>query len=320
MKVLFGNRDHTALSGGDSNKIEHYQRHLFDIGVTADYTSEVRYPDYNDYDIIHGFHLGHKFSHKFYLEAARLEKPFVLSPIHFPEQENPLVYRHDMVDYASAIACLSDGELKSVQDIYVNDDGKKMVSDKTYIIPNGINPIYGTDGPKLKHPNCPEEDYVLCVGRIDGRKNQAKLAQACYELDIPLMLVGSAANAESVAQVQAIADIWEGLWWEPSAPAEKLVEAYRGAKVLACPSTLEMWPNVVAEGGLAGCNLVVGNGSMSFTDMKEVYACDNTVDSIKEAVIDAYSATRRNEQRPFSTFTWERAAGELKEMYEGILQ
>lgn len=320
MRVLYGNRDHTIISGGDSNKIEHYQLHLQKLGVKADYTSSVMYPRFEDYDIIHGFHLGHKFSYKFYLEAMRLDKPYIISPIHFPEQENHPVYRYDMLEYSSAIACLSEGEQESVEVLFEEDHYKQMVSDKTYIIPNGVNPIFGTDGPKLVHPNCPVEDYVLCVGRLDARKNQAKLAQACMELDIPLMLVGQAANGEAVASVQAIANVWDGLWWEPAAPAHKLVEAYRGAKVLACPSTLEMWPNVVAEGGLAGCNLVVGNGSMTWTDYDETWTCDNTIGSIKEAIKGAYEAPRRNTQEPFTEFTWDRAAEELKTMYEEILQ
>jgi len=320
MRILFGNRDHTAISGGDSNKIEHYQLHLLKLGIKADYTSSIMYPNFEDYDIIHGFHLGHKFSHKFLLEAMRLGKPFVLSPIHFPHQENPIVYRQDMLAYASAIAFLSEGEVKSVTEMWSDGSADKYIRNKTYIIPNGINPIFGTDGPKLGHPNRPDEDYVLCVGRLDGRKNQGKLAQACFELDIPLMLVGKASDPETVQQVQAIADIWEGIWWEPSQPAHKLVEAYRGAKVLACPSTLEMWPNVVAEGGLAGCNLVVGNGSMTWTDYDETWTCDNTVDSIKDALSGAYGASRRNTQTPFDQFTWDRAAEELETMYKEILQ
>jgi len=319
MRVLLTNRDHTSWSGGDSNKIEHYQQKLLDIGITADYTSSVMYPDYNDYDIIHTFHLGHKFSYKFYLEAARLDKPFIISPIYFPHQENLPVYRNDMVDYASALACLSHGEMEAVQDLY-KGAGRSMVKSKTYIIPNGIDPVFGDDGVKYVHPNCPDEDYVLCVGRLDARKNQHKLAQACKELDIPLLLVGQAAQPEVVEQTQTVADSWEGLWWERHAPHNRLAEVYRGAKVLACPSTLEMWPNVVAEGGLAGCNLVVGSGSMSFTDLDFVHVCDDTVDSIKEAVSKAYNEPRRNVKEPFDEYTWDRAASELKEMYESVLE
>jgi len=323
MKILFTNRDHSTVSGGDSNKIQHYQLHLQKLGIQADYTPSVMYPKFEDYDIIHTFHLGHEFSYKFFLEANRIGKPLVISPILFPDQSNPQVYRDDMLKYASGIAFLSEGEqqetIKPHTDMMVISD----IEEKAYIIPNGINPVFGTDGPKLRHPNCPGEEYVLCVGRIDQRKNQHKLAQACMELDIPLMLVGQPYDNVVVDQVQTLADIWNGLWWEPSQPAHKLVEAYRGAKVLACPSTLEMWPNVVAEGGLAGCNLVVGRGSMTFADWEGdvdgIYGCDNTIDSIKDAVNYAYSAKRRNIQEPFSQYTWDRAAEELKTMYKEVL-
>ena len=110
------------------------------------------------------------------------------------------------------------------------------------------------------------------------------------------------------------------IWHEPPAPPDKLVEAYRGAKVLACPSTLEMWPNVIAEGGLAGCNLVVGKGSMSFKELDCVTTCEPNIDSIRTAIRSAYDKPRRDSSAPFTEFTWKRAATELKQLYEEVLQ
>ena len=315
LKILMCNRNPNFLKGCDTNKIFRYWEEFEKLGVTCGYAYNVIGPvDLTDWDIFHIFHLGHDFGYKFHLEAVRLGKPTVLSPIYFPDQKNPDVYRREMLEYASAICYLSEGEKKSVRRLF-----DKEIKLPEHIVPNGIDPIFGTDGPKYRHPNCPNEEYVLCVGRLDKRKNQHKLAQACKELDIPLVLVGNPNDSIVTKMCQGIANSWNGLWWEQAVDHETLVEAYRGAKVLACPSTLEMAPNVVSEGGLAGCNLVVSNGSMTFADLDGVFACDPTVGSIKRAVESAYNAEKTRDLQPyFRQFTWERVADQLKGIYESI--
>jgi glycosyltransferase involved in cell wall biosynthesis len=318
MNVLFTNRNHAMWSGGDSNKINHYMRDLPQRGIKAGYTFSVE-DDWSDWDIIHTFHLGHEFSYKFYLEAVRTNKPLVISPIYFPMQNNHLAYRASMVEYASAIAFLSEGEKKAVKELYTEQPAWDMIEEKAWIIPNGINPIFGTEGKKYTHPNCPDEPYILCVGRLDERKNQHHLAQACVEEDIPLLLVGEAHRNPVTDSVNALMQTTPLIWHEPAAPPERLVEAYRGAHTLACPSTLEMWPNVVAEGGMAGCNLVVGESSMTFTDFEGVDVCTPDVDSIRRAIRSSYDTPRRNHSHPFTQYTWERAANELTQLYEEVL-
>lgn len=311
MNVAFCNRDASTVQGGDTNKITQYISHMGPKGVGCGYATKVT-GDFSGYDIMHVFHLGHDFSYKFHLEAKRLGKPVVLSPIYFPSQSNPLGYRKEMVKYASAILYLSEGEKDAVE----SDTGIDT-SDKAYIVPNGINPVFGEPGPHLVHPNCKEEDYVLCVGRLQPRKNQARLAQACRELDIPLMLIGDPYDKNEVDPVQGIASEWEGLWHFPAMDHEGLASAYRGAKVLACPSTHEIWPNVVAEGGLAGCNLVVSNKSMSFTDVDGVFTCGTNKDSIRDAVEEAYTTQKNGKLKQyFSQFTWDKTVDDIIDVYK----
>ena len=314
IRVLFANRDPSLMDGGDTNKINNYWEQLNKLGIECGYLHNILDSDeYGNWDIIHGFHLGHEFSYKFYLESVRKHKPYVMSPIYFPNQGNPVKYRQEMVEGARAVLYLSEGERESVGRLFDEPTGV------SHIVPNGIDPVFGTEGRKYVHPNRPDEDYVLCVGRIDGRKNQVALTRACMELDVPLLLVGEPADGYEVRACQSMADSWDGLWWEGPADRERLAEAYRGAKVLACPSIVEMWPNVVAEGGLAGCNLVVSNGSMTFTDFDGVYTCGTTIDSIKEAIEPAYKNDKKSLKSQFEDFTWESTAKQLKGIYEGVL-
>jgi glycosyltransferase involved in cell wall biosynthesis len=315
MRVLFCNRNPAIIEGGDTGKIRKYWEELEKVGVTCGYTFSINGAvDYSEWDIFHIFHLGHDFSYKFHLEAQRLGKPTVISPIYFPRQKNPDVYRREMLEYSSAVCYLSEGEKNEVHKLF--DNGIEL---NEYIIPNGIDPIFGYDGMRYIHPNCPDEDYVLCVGRLDERKNQHRLAEACRQLDIPLVLIGEPNSKNVTRTCQGIADKWEGLWWEHAVDHELLAEAYRGAKVLACPSTLEIWPNVVAEGGLSGCNLVVSTGSMTFSDLEGVWSCEPTVESIGQAVAKAYNAEKTGDLIPyFRQFTWEKAIDQLRDAYESF--
>jgi glycosyltransferase involved in cell wall biosynthesis len=320
VKILFCNRDMMLWDGGDKNKIKHYIEHLSQMGYGISVTHSIDSPDFSQFDVIHAFHLGHDFSYKFYLEAKRLGKRFIISPIYFPAQSLQLQYRREMVEYASNIAFLSKGEQEAVLSLYPDgDENRDKIVSKSYIIPNGIDPIYSTEGKAFVHPNCENGKYVLCVGRLDSRKNQLRLAKACQELDIPLLLVGGISESNIVEQLQVLANKWDGLWWEPEQPPEKLVEAYRGAHILACPSTLEMWPNVVAEGGIAGCNLVVSKGSFSFSDLDGVFPCTPFVRSIKGAVQKAYDSPKRGYLKDhFAQFTWEKTAYILDQMYREV--
>jgi glycosyltransferase involved in cell wall biosynthesis len=324
MKVLFANRD-PRLQGGDTYKIAQYASGLADRGVETYYTHEL--VDFSKFDIIHIFHLGHEFSYKFFLEGLRTGKKMVLSPIYFPGQHNPTTYRREMMEGVDGIAALSGGEINAIIQLYSEHEhnarleAESAVMDKCHIIPNGINPVFfEDDGPAVLHPNAPDEPYVLCVGRLDSRKNQIRLAQACRELDVPLFLVGDILDDKTAATVQSIANEWTGLWWNPGVDHEKLAEVYRGAHTLACPSTLEIWPNVVAEGGAMGCNLVVSEYSMSFTDLEGVYPCLPTIESIQSAVKESLSNEATGDLKDyFKRFTWENSVEGIYQMYQEVL-
>src|SRR5512138_985162 len=99
MRVVYTNRNHAHLSGGDSYKIGKYREGLPKLGIETAYTYTPHYTDLSVFDIIHNFHLGHDFSYKFTLEAKRLGKPLVMSPIFFPDMGLSIPYRIDTIKY-----------------------------------------------------------------------------------------------------------------------------------------------------------------------------------------------------------------------------
>jgi len=60
------------------------------------------------------------------------------------------------------------------------------------VVPNGVNPPGppGSDGRTMRSPAVLPRDAVLCVGRIEPRKNQVRLLEALRATEIPVILVG----------------------------------------------------------------------------------------------------------------------------------
>lgn len=318
MKVLLCNRPVVSeLQGGDSYKIDLYREAIREQGWTDGYTWQVNGMDLESWDIFHIFHLGHDFVYKFYLEAKRLGKKIILSPIFFPAHSLHHDYMREVVNGSDMILHLSDGEKAWVGSILEESEVEAFEA-KSRIVPNGIAECFTEEGQVLRHPNAPNEDYVLCVGRLDVRKNQVKLAQACKKLDIPLLLIGVPDDRLTVETVQGIANSWDGLFWLPPAPREELATAYRGCKVLACPSLDEIWPNVVAEAGMCGSNLLISDRVQSFHDVPGIEVCGTDIDSIGEAVKRAYEKPKVSSADFFKEFTWESALDKLVEAYNEV--
>lgn len=169
-------------------------------------------------------------------------------------------------------------------------------------------------------------DFVLCVGRFDERKNQLALIRAMQDTNVPLVFVGSftpshlafykkcrrhAAGSRRIKFIK---------WLDHS----DLRHAYSAAKVHALPSWLETPGLSSLEAALSGCNVVVtdrGSTKEYFRDL--VWYCEPAdVASIRERILSAYEAPRRDalRQHVLMHFTWERTAESTIDAYKSALE
>lgn len=158
-------------------------------------------------------------------------------------------------------------------------------------------------------------DFVICVGRIECRKNQAMLLHALRESNLPVVLVGRSGDPEYERICRTIAP--PGTIFISHLDHPRLSSAYAAAKVYALPSWAEGAALTSIEAAAAGCQLVVSNRASEFEYFADCARYCDPADwrSIAAAVVDAYKHYERDKQkrdnlktRLKASCTWEAAA------------
>ncbi|MDA8217256.1 MAG: glycosyltransferase, partial [Dehalococcoidales bacterium] len=160
-------------------------------------------------------------------------------------------------------------------------------------------------------------DYVLCVGRIERRKNQLMLVHALRDANVPIVLIGSTGEVDYAELVRRQAG--DNVTFIDRLPhdGDLLASAYAGARVFVLPSWSEGAPLVALEAAAAGTALVLSDRSAEreyFGDLA-TYCDPASVESIHQTVLAAYAgASAEGEKRQArqelirSKYTWENAA------------
>jgi hypothetical protein len=160
-------------------------------------------------------------------------------------------------------------------------------------------------------------DFVLCVGRVEKKKNQLSLIAAVLPTGIPLVIVGQPNPEPYLELCRRYAG--NNVHFIPSLSEEELASAYAAAKVHALTSWVELPGLTSIEAAAAGCNIVTtdrGSPPEYFADM--AWYCDPArVDSIREAVVAAYGTPRTGKlrERIREHYTWKQAAERTREGY-----
>ena len=168
-------------------------------------------------------------------------------------------------------------------------------------------------------------DYVLCVGRLETRKNQLMLLQALRNDRVPLVFV---TGGFTWPDQQAYAGLCRSFWRRAPTlflerlDAAELVSAFRGARALVMPSWEELPGLVALEAAALGCPVVASStGTLhSYLGDSAIYCDPGNPESIRQAVFMALSDPPQPAlvERARS-HTWERAARELAELYAQVL-
>jgi glycosyltransferase involved in cell wall biosynthesis len=102
--------------------------------------------------------------------------------------------------------------------------------------------------------------YLLCVGRLEYRKNQALAALAARDLDVPLVLIGAAGDGGYVGHVRRLGGRSMRIM-DRIEDRALLASAYAGASAFVFPSWTEGAPLAAMEAGAMGTPLVLGEMS-----------------------------------------------------------
>lgn len=172
----------------------------------------------------------------------------------------------------------------------------------------------------------------LCIGRIEGLKNQAALAEAWEMLAKrkedpgPLLFLGEIApnhhryRNRFVAAVKAARAAGADVHWLPGPfDAMELAQKYRFAEGVIVPSLFETYGLTALEGLATGCKVVLTLRAESIGDLKQrVTWAHPSPEGLAAAVVKAHLHSSSSlEGRAWACeHTWQRAAQRLDDHYK----
>jgi glycosyltransferase involved in cell wall biosynthesis len=337
--------------GGDTTQILQTAAALRRLGVTVELTNHLG-RELDDYDVVHLFHLDRLWEHVAacrQLRAARM--PTVLSTVYWPTDEFDARGRAGVQGALArglgsgsyqALRLLQRFALQGLRSrtfrnwdrrlLSFNRAARHLLEAATVILPNSsaelrqIEERFNVWRPAVIVPNAAdvtmfapaseapplERSGVLCVGRIEPRKNQLALLLALRDTAIPLTLVGQAGRFNQRYARRCHRAAGPHARFLEHRAAAGLRELYRAARVHACVSWYETPGLASLEAALSGCNLVVTPGGCTreyFGDQAH-YARPDDPQSIREAVTAALAAEPSPElgRRIARKFNWDTAA------------
>ncbi|MGZ5282498.1 MAG: glycosyltransferase family 4 protein [Bacteroidia bacterium] len=361
MKVLFLTRATLyTVFGGDTVQIISTAKYLRRLGIEVDIKLANENIDYSPYDLLHVFNAIRPADVLAHLKKSK--KPYVLSTIFVDFSEYQQVhakgllkilcklFSNNQLEYIKAIGrwAINGEKINSLEYIFSGHKKavQKLANNASYLLPNSENEylrfakayhiskpykiVYnGVDEEVFSGQNYKENEArnsmnVICVARIEGKKNQLNLIKALNNTAFNLKLVGKPAPNHTKYYEECKAIAAQNISFESFVPMEELMEYYQNAKVHILPSWNETCGLSSLEAAYAGCNLVITNkGDTVEYFGKDAWYCDpSDLDSIYKAVAEAANSpvNMAVKEKIKTTYNWQQAAKDTLEVYRLVVE
>lgn len=166
-------------------------------------------------------------------------------------------------------------------------------------------------------------DYLLCVGRLESRKNQLMLLKALENSPITIVFVEGEITYQPyyASAVKSFKRKGE-TYFIKGLSSHELASLYAGAKVHALISWYELPGLVHLEAAALGANVVATDSGTirDYLGQECYYALPYDVESIRSAVMAAWNTVPTLELRDRArSATWEKMAEQVEEIYKEIV-
>lgn len=315
--------------------------------------------DLTDYDLVHIFNLLRpQESLRYVLNAKKQGKPVALSTIYWKSEEferNGQIGARKLLSRAVSYNTLErlrliyrylfDGErhlgTKMVIKKGFENTQKIILENADVLLPNGIgeielleknfnqrykNFVVVPNAIELKNNNInnfSKREGIICVGRIEPRKNQLNLVKALSGIDIPVYIIGKVNKTQQKYFELIKKNSGDNIHFIDEVTQDELIKYYSKAKVHVLPSWYDTPGLVSLEAGYFGCNLVVGKDGTTREYFEETvhYVNPSDISEIKEIVLKSYSEDNNmNLSRIISNkYTWGKTADKTIEGYRRLI-
>lgn len=327
MKVLFNTYPmafHTP--GGGEIQLLAYRDHLPQAGVDVT-LFDLWNPRFGEHDVVHFFSCVGGSGH-FCNFVKGLRKPLVITSSLWITEETKHLYPIDEIRAQLALAdrviTNSDMESDTLSRVLGLD---RQRFEAVY---NGVDAVFRErpDPALFRQTFGVTGPFVLNVGNIEPRKNQARLLQAMDALpDHELILIGHVRDPGYFEQMMAKAPPGRVRYLGPmDHHAGLLRSAYQACDLFCLPSTLETPGLAALESAVQGCRLVIteeGSTREYFGDAAR-YVSPLDVDALRAGLADAASAPthrfRPDPDRVWQRYAWASVVQRLRQVYEQAIQ
>jgi len=362
MKILMISRSTLFSSpGGDTIQIENTAKFLKKLkNIDIDIKLSDENINYSQYTLIHFFNIIRPNDILYHIEKTNL--PFVISTIFvdYSEYEKSArkgflkylnyFFSSDTLEYLKMIARILKGQekLRSYSYLYLGHKKsiQKIINQTKFLLPNSKNEYDRL----IKHfdsknyykviPNAIDlnifnlhnkkidklyQDSIICVGRIEGRKNQLNLIKAVNRTQFKLFIIGNKSPNQFSYYNECIneASSNSNIKFIEHTTQEDLSLIMRSAKVHALISWFETTGLVSLEAAYLGCNLIItdkGDQREYFEDMA-TYCNPDSIDTIVEALNIAHNKpfNEKLKLKIKNKYTWDKTAEETYKAYQEVL-
>jgi glycosyltransferase involved in cell wall biosynthesis len=358
MRALFVvRRNLTIHTGGDTTQILSTADALRALGVGVDLVHDV--PKRLDrWDVVHLFHLDRLWENIPHLAAVRRRRPVVLSPIWWPKDDYNAHARRGVQGVLARAVGTGAYDVARVAQRSVfafaehparttvprpaawrfGQAARRLLRESAVVLPNSLAEVtelqrhfgagfewsvvpngftQGTPYPS-GHPDDPVD--VLCVARIEPRKNQLELIRALTGEGLSTVLVGQAGRFSRRYERTCRAAATSMVTFAGRVPHEQVRHLYHRARVHVLPSWFETPGLASLEAAGAGARIVVGDCPPVreyFGDLA-IYCDPGDQASIRDAVRSALDRPADPRLRDLVTqkYTWSAAATATQQAYQ----
>ncbi|GLS13880.1 glycosyltransferase [Hydrogenophaga electricum] len=323
MKALFATYPmafHTP--GGGEVQLLAYRDHLPAAGVDVT-LFDLWNPRFAEHDVVHFFSCVGGSVH-FCHFVKNLGKPLVVTSSLWITEATQHQYPMDEIRAQLLLAdrIVTNSEMESDTLARV----LRIHRDRFASVYNGVDAVFRhrPDASQFRQAFGVKGRFVLNVGNIEPRKNQARLAQAMDVLpDHQLILIGHVRDQAYFQQMMDAAPPGRVRYLGPIPHHDDLLRsAYQACDLFCLPSTLETPGLAALEAAAQGCRLVItAEGSTrEYFGEAAVYIDPLDVAAIRQGLREGAepAAPQPVPDAIWERYAWQQVVRKLRQVYEGV--